>query len=143
MVTKNSAGNILDLMVKTEEVKTIWVNFIDNFEVELKYLPRSELQKIAKRSTVSGWERHQKVDKLDDDNYLRNFVEKTMVSWRGLTQKTLAKIIPVKVTNPDEELIFSVENAFQLLKNAYDLDTFVTNAVMDLSRFTEEAEKKI
>lgn len=136
-------GSLTELIVKPEEVKTIWVTFIDNFQLQIRYLPRFELQKIAKRSTVMGWERHQKVEKLDDDNYLRNFIEKTIVSWKGLTQKTLAKILPVKVTDPDAELDYSVENAFQLLKNAYDLDTFITNAVMDVSRFTEEDEKKI
>lgn len=136
-------GNLTDLMAKPEDVKTVWVTFMDNFQLELRYLPRFELQKIAKRSTVLGWERHQKVEKLDDDNYLRNFVERTIVSWKGLTQKTLAKILPLKIVDPDAELEFTVENAFQLLKNAYDLDTFVTNAVMDLSRFTEEGEKKI
>jgi len=136
-------SSISELMIKNEEVKTVWVTFVDDFKIELRYLPRFELQKLAKKSTVAGWERHQKIDKLDDDIYLRSFIERTIVSWKGLTQTTLAKIIPIKVTNPETELDFSIDNAFQLLKNAYDLDTFITNSVMDLSKFQDESEKKI
>jgi hypothetical protein len=140
-------------MVKISEMlekdeRTLWVKYLDNFEIEIRYLPRSELSRLVERSKETTWDKkdHTKVERMNSDSFYTNFINKVIVTWKGLTALTLAKMIPVKIDDPNQEIDFSFENAFTLIKNAYDFDVFLQNTCMDLDKFSGERledEKKI
>jgi len=137
---------IEDLMEKDQ--RTVRVKYIDEFELEIRYLPRSELGRMVEKSKESYWDKkdHTRLDRMNSDSFYTNFIKKVLVSWKGLTALTLAKMIPVKLDDPNQEIDFSFENAFQLIRNAYDFDVFLQNTCMDLDKFSgerAEAEKKI
>lgn len=138
--------NIKDLML--EVPKTIVVHYIDDFYIELKYLPRSELSKIFEESKKIVWDKrdHTKKEEIDVDAFYKKMIDRVLVGWRGLKASTLAKLIPIKITDPDIEIEFTPENALILLQNAYDFDMFIQRIVTDIEKFNAEqfeAEKKI
>ena len=132
-----------------EEEKTLWVTYLDDFSVNIRYLPRRELAKISEGSTEITWDKktHTRIDKVNTDRFYSRFVEKAILGWRGLTLKTLAKIVPIKLgdSDPASEVVFTKENAIELLRSAYDLDSFLQDAILDVQRFDGEqvdAQKK-
>ena len=134
-------------LIKAEKRKTT-VKYMDNFEITINYLNRAELQKLVEKSTEILWDKqsHTRIDKMNRDTYYKKFANEVLISWSGLTQSTLAKMLPIEISNPDEVIEYSEENAIMLLSNAYDFDLFVQGCCMDLERFQsekEEAEKKI
>lgn len=138
--------NIKDF-VKEEEQRTTWVKYMDEFEIEIKYLPRKEFQRIYQKSLQYVWDKkdHVKIEKPNEEAFNRNFVNKVFVSWKVLKASTLAKIIPLKYDDPNLDFPFTPDNACFLLDNGYDFSAFIFNAVRDLQNFEadeEEAEKK-
>lgn len=138
---------IKDLLA-TEE-KTLWVRYTDEFEINIRYLPRRELARISESSQEVTWDKktHTRIDRVDTEKFYSKFVEKAILGWRGLTLKTLAKIVPIKLgdSDPTNEVVFTKENAIELLRSAYDLDSFLQDAILDVQRFDSEqidAQKK-
>ena len=139
--------NIKDF-VKEEEAKTTWVKYLDDFEIEIRYLPRKEFQRIYQKSLQYTWDKkdHVKIEKPNEEVFNRQFVQKVIVGWKGLKASTLAKIIPLKYDDPNLDFPFTLDNACFMLDNAYDFSAFIFNAVRDLTSFESEeteAEKKI
>jgi hypothetical protein len=132
---------IKDLLALEKE-RTIWVRYIDNFEINIKYLPRRELIRISETSQDTIWDKkaHTKINKLDTDRFYTKFVEKAILGWRGLNLKTLSKIIPINLDgqNLEAEVPYTKENAIELLKNAYDLEAFLQDSIFDIGKFEEE-----
>jgi hypothetical protein len=133
-----------------EEEKTIWIKYLDDFEINIRYLPRRELVKISEDSTEITWDKktHTRIDKVNTDRFYSRFVEKAILGWRGLKVSTLAKIVPIKLDgqDPESEVEFTKENAIELLRSGYDLDSFLQDAILDVQRFDAEqgeALKKI
>jgi hypothetical protein len=138
--------NIKDILVKTE--KSSWVKYIDDFEINVRYLQRSELQKLMERSKSITWDKkdHTKVEKLDTDLFYKLFIDRAIINWRGLTAETLKKMLPIETDDLTIDIPFNVENALELLRGAYDFDTFIQHTVLDIESFNKEqleVEKKI
>jgi len=143
------AIRIEDLMVKDD--RTVWLKYSpapeNEFEVEIRYLPRADLARIWDRSQVTKWDKrtHVQVKEQDRESFYKMFIDKVFVGWKGLTVATLAKMIRIKVEDPSVEVPFSAENAFVLMSNAYDFDIYIQQAALDIGNFEEEkteAEKK-
>jgi hypothetical protein len=132
--------SIQDLMDPAFEQKTIWVKYLDTFEIELRFLSRAEMTRILDKSKRWEWDKkdHSKIERLDSEKFYQDYVAKVFAGWKGLTQAVLARMLPVKVENPDAEVPFSVENAALLMRHAYDFETFVQGVVMDIERFREQ-----
>jgi copper oxidase (laccase) domain-containing protein len=124
--------------------RTIWVQYLDTFEVELKFLSRFEVTKILEKSKTFIWDKkdHTKIEKLDSEKFYTDLASKVFAGWRGLTQRVLAKMLPVKIIDPDEEIIFSLENLIELMRNAYDFIEFIQNIIMDVERFQSEKKEE-
>jgi len=136
--------SIKDLVDPSFTERTIWVQYLDTFEVQLKFLPRFDVNKILEKSKTFIWDKrdHTKIEKLDSEKFYTDLVSKVFAGWKGLTQGILAKMLPVKIINPDEEIVFSFENAVELMKNAYDFDIFIQNIIMDIERFQSEKKEE-
>ena len=139
-------ATIKELIDPAFKEKTIWVKYLDDFEIEIRYLHRSQIQKITERAKETTWDKktHLPVEKLDRDKLYKDFISQVIVNWRGLTGETLSKMLPVKVDDPKMIISFSEENAFEILKDAYDFETFINQMVMDIEKFqTGNKEEEI
>ena len=123
--------------------KTVTMDYpgIDGFTVDITYLAREELLKLRNRCLKQRFNKktRQFEEELNDDRFLTEYVKGVIQSWSGLKYSRLEELLLVDVShlNPEDELLFSQENAELLMKNAPDFDTWVTETVSDLENFTD------
>jgi len=122
--------------------KTITLDFQDmeGFVVELTYLAREELLKLRNKCLKQKFNKKTRAfeETLDEDAFLVEYVKAVIKSWTGLKYKYLQEIILVDIgsLDPEDELLFTHENAELLMKNSPDFDTWVTESVGELENFT-------
>ena len=123
--------------------KTVTMDYpgIDGFTVDITYLAREELLKLRNRCLKQRFNKktRQFEEELNDDRFLTEYVKGVIQSWSGLKYSRLEELLLVDVSHldPEDELLFSQENAELLMKNAPDFDTWVTETVSDLENFTD------
>jgi hypothetical protein len=100
------------------------------------------MRKIGEKATEYYWDQkdHTRKEKMNSEKFYKDFISKVFIGWNGLKVKTLAKIFPIAIENPEMEIPYSEENAIELMREAYDFDTFIQNVVMDIEKF--QAEKR-
>ena len=129
---------LAELMVDT---KTAWIEFpgADGFEVEVANLSRKELLNLRKRCIKTKFDRktHQAVEELDEDKFVHEFTKATVKNWKGLKLKYLEELILVELADndPEEELVFDLDNAESLVQNSADFDNWINEVVFDLANF--------
>ena len=126
--------------------KTVWEEYpgLGGFEVELAYLTRDELMKIRDKSTNTKISRRTRKpeDEVDNDLFQSLYFKAVIKNWRGLKYKYLAKLVPVDlsaVTDLDDELEYSEENAEALMKNCSDFDGWISSVLDDVQNFTQSS----
>lgn len=130
--------NLKDLAV---DVKTVWVPFegVKGFEVELSYIPRTEMTKILRDCQISKMSRQtRQIEKtLDEDKFLKKFVDRAIKGWKGLTPKKLEEFVVVEYPeeSADIEIPFSKESAEFLLKESQMFDDWVNEKIGDIDSF--------
>ena len=123
--------------------KTITMDYpgIEGFEVQVTYLAREELLKVRNKCLKQKFNKktRQFEDELDDDRFLKEYVKGVIKGWTGLKYANLGELLLVDVSamDPQDELIYSLENAEILMKNSSDFDTWITEVTGDLENFTE------
>ena len=136
---------LTELMVDT---KTAWIEFpgCDGFEVEVANLSRKELLNLRKRCIKTKFDRktHQAVEELDEDKFVHEFTKATVKNWKGLKLKYLEELILVELADndPEEELVFDLDNAESLVQNSADFDNWINEVVFDLANFRGKSETK-
>ena len=138
--------SIKDLMAPGLSGRTIKIKYIDDFEIEIRYLPRSEMRKIGEKATEYYWDQkdHTRKEKTNSEKFYKDFIPKVFVGWSGLTLRTLAKFLFVEGDNPEMEIPYSEESAMILMQNGYNpkleyqFDLFIQNVVMDIEKFQSE-----
>ena len=134
-----------ELMVDT---KSAWVEFpgCEGFEVEAANLSRKELVALRKRCIKTKYNRrdHQAEEELDEEKFVAEFTKATVKNWRGLKLKYLEDLILVDLADndPEEELIFTLEDAEMLVQNSTEFDTWINEVVFDLANFRGGTERK-
>ena len=122
--------------------KTVAVDYpgMDGFSVDICYLAREELLKLRNRCVSQKFNRKTRAfeETLDEDKLLVEYVKAVIKGWKGLKYSYLEELLLVDISSldPDDELLFSQENAETLMKNAADFDTWVTEVTGDLENFT-------
>lgn len=129
---------------------TTWVEFpeIDGFEVNIRFLNREDLMKVRNASLTYKFNKRtrQREEEIDNDRFLENYAEKAIVGWRGLKVKHLPVLLPVDISAMDatEEIVYSEEEAVELLKSSSIFDQFVTDAMNDFEQFSKKkAEENV
>ena len=137
-------ASIRDLMDSDIKGRTIKVKYLDDFEIEIRYLSRSEMRKIGERATDWYWDQkdHTRKEKMNSEKFYKDFIQKVFVGWSGLTTGTLAKMLPIKIDDPEMQIPYSEENALELMREAYDFDIFIQNIVVDIEKFQEEKREQ-
>lgn len=131
--------------ISAKDELTTWAEFKDGFKLEVRYMSRSELQKLSKKCTSNRFDpkTHQRLTELDPDKFVPQFVKATVRGWSGLTPNKLANLIRVDLSSIpeekwDDEIAYSPEQMAYLMKNCYDLDTFLNTVVTDLTWFQSQ-----
>ena len=123
--------------------KTVTIDFpgYTGMSVDLCYLAREELIKLRKKCITTKWNKktHQAEEELDDDKFLVEYTKAVIKGWSGLKYRYLEELLLVDIgeLDPDDELLYTQENAELLMKNGTSFDTWVTETVGELENFTQ------
>ena len=138
--TQNEVVSLASLLTPS---KTITMEYpgIEGFSVQITYLAREELLKVRNKCLKQKFNKktRQFEDELDDDRFLTEYVKGVIKGWSGLKYANLGELLLVDISayNPEDELIYSQDNAEVLMKNSPDFDTWITEVTGDLENFTE------
>ena len=122
--------------------KTVTIDFpgYAGMSVDLCYLAREELIKLRKKCVTTKFNKktRQPEEELDDDKFLLEYCKAVIKGWKGLKYRYLEELLLVDISalDPEDELIYTQENAELLMKNSSNFDTWVTETVSDLENFT-------
>lgn len=128
--------SLKNLLVASKDVQVDFPGF-DGFKINLAFLSKDTLVGIRKKSTKQSFKGRQVSEEIDDELFLKLYVEAAIKGWSGLKIKYLEQLAPIDTTglDPESELPFSSENALFLMKNANTFDLWVSETVSDLSNF--------
>lgn len=134
--------SLSSLLVPSKELEVEFPGMPD-FKLKLAFLSRETLVKIRKKATKTHYKGRQPIEELDDDLFLKLYVESTVLGWTGLSMEYLEQLAPVDVSgkDPKAQLAYSPENALQLMKASSTLDSFVSETVGDLGNFSKNSSK--
>lgn len=130
------------LLVPSKEVESEYPG-MPGFKVNLTFLSRETLLSIRKKSTKTTFKNRQAVDELDDELFLKLYVNATIKGWSGFKYTYLDQLAPVDLTGKDPEtlLAYSEDNALAIMKSSSDFDAFVAEVVSDLGNFSKNSLK--
>lgn len=122
--------------------KAIEVDYpgLEGFKINTSFLSREELVKLRKKSSRTVYKNRQPSEELNEELFLKLYVEATIKGWSGLKFKYLEQLLLVdisKIKDPETCMDFSMENALVLMKNSADFDAFISDTVSDLQVFTK------
>jgi hypothetical protein len=123
---------------------SIWAEFpdIDGFEVQLRFVTREDLLKIRSSSLTYKFNKRtrQREEEVDNDKFLERYAERAIIGWKGLKIKHLPSLLPADISslNPEEEIVYSEEEALELLRNSTVFDQFVTDIMNDFEQFSKK-----
>ena len=121
--------------------KSVEVEFpgMPGFVINVAFLSRETLINIRKKATKTTFKNRQPQEELDDELFLKLYVENAVKGWRGLKISYLEQLAPVDVStlDPNSELGYTSENALYLMKNSTNFDSFVSEQVSDLGNFSK------
>jgi hypothetical protein len=112
---------------------TVWAEYKDGFEVELRFTPRAKLRTITERSLVREWVEHQMRQAPDQKKYAEIVAKEVIVNWRGLTGDVLRQM--VLLDDYPADVPFSVEDCAWLLTTAYNFDIWVQQVSTEIEYF--------
>lgn len=135
----DSSISLASLMTPSKTV-TIEFSGYTGMTVDLCYLAREELLKLRKKCVTTKFNKktRQPEEILDEDRFLTEYVNSVVKGWSGLKYRYLEELLLVDVADldPDDELLYTQDNAELLMKNSNEFDTWVTETVGDLENFT-------
>lgn len=131
--------NLSTLLVPTKSIEVDYPG-LEGFKVNIAFLSREELVKIRKKSSKTVYKNRQPSEELNEDLFLKLYVEATIKGWSGLKYKYLTQLVLVDLSSvKDLEtcMEFSLDNALLLMKNSVEFDSFISETVSDLQVFTK------
>lgn len=131
------------LLVPSKNVEVDYPGF-ENFKISVAFLSRETLIGIRKKATKQTFKNRQAVEELDDDLFLKLYVQASIKGWKGFKLSYLAELAPVDLTGQDteDELEYSEENALMLMKSSSNFDAFISDIVTDLGNFQKSSVSK-
>jgi hypothetical protein len=126
------------LLVPSKEIDVEYPG-MPGFVVSVSFLSRETLQNIRKKATKTSYKNRQAQDELNDELFLELYVQNSVKGWKGLKLAYLERLAPIDLTGQDmeSELDFTQENALYLMKSSADFDSFISEQVTDLGKFSK------
>jgi len=128
--------------------KSIEVDFpeIEGFKVTVSFVPREDLVKIRNQALVYKFNKRtrQREEEVDNEKFVELYSERVIKGWKGLKIKHLPKLLAADIAglSPEEEIVYSPEEAVELLKNSTLFDQFITDTVNDLEVFSTKKREE-
>lgn len=138
-----SSLSLKNLLVPSKTVEVEYPGF-SGFKVKVSFLSREVLVNIRKKATKNTFKNRQMTEELNDDLFLKLYVEAAVKDWSGLKLSYLEQLCPVDLSgqDPDDYLEYSEENALFLMKNSSNFDAFISETVTELGNFQNISAKK-
>jgi hypothetical protein len=114
------------------------VDGFPGFEVKLLFLSKAEMQKLQKAATKVSFVKNQKTEEMDWEIFLKAFSKNCVLDWKGFTLEHAANMLPIVVpknTDMTQEIEFSDEEAYYLLKNSTIFEAWLNNNVLEINSF--------
>jgi hypothetical protein len=124
--------------------KTVTLDFpgYKGMTVDVCYLAREELVKLRKRCVTTKFNKktHQPEEELNEEKFLEEYCKAVIKNWTGLKYRYLEELLLVDISNldPDDELVYTQDNAETLMKNSTTFDTWITETGGELENFTQD-----
>lgn len=120
---------------KKQTSPTVWAEFIDGFEVEIRYRSREELQEMISEVRTRRWDAKANaiVEGLDEVKYRKAMASEIVINWRGLSAQVLKKLV-ILDDYPESEVPYSPEDCVWLLKES-KFDVWVQNICSEVEAF--------
>lgn len=128
------------------DVKEAWVSYpgIEGFELKLAYLSRQRMVKLRKDCLITKIDRKTRVpmEVLDEDRFIEEFVKAAIKDWKGLTIGKLEELVPLDLSEatPETEIPFSSDDAFVIVKNSAEFETWLNEVIFDLQNFRSRGD---
>lgn len=123
------------------------VEFKDGMFLTVNHLPRPALQKIYKESQTMrlNYKTQIRESTLNNDTFSTKFVDEVVIGWRGFTPAKINSLIAIELSGfsdeeKNQEIPYDSGQMAFLVKNAYDLDSFLQGYVQDLANFEPERD---
>ena len=131
------------LIVPSKEIEVEYPGLPD-FKIKVAFLSREILVGLRKKATTISFKNRQPVEELNDELFLKLYVDSAIKSWSGLKLRYLEQLVPVDLgdNDPDTELEYSPQEALSLMKASADFDSFISETVNDLGKFQKSSSKK-
>lgn len=134
-----------DLSLKELMVPSRIVNIeypgLEGLTIDICYLARESMNKLRTKCVSSKFNKKLRSfeDVLDEDKFLEVFVKETIKGWQGFKYKYVEEFLLVDISkvNPEDEMVFSQDNAVQMMKNSSSFDEWVMEVISDLENFTQ------
>lgn len=138
--------SLIKKLMINEKVVSVEFPDTDGFFVDVCYLSKEKLLKLRNQSMKISWNKRtrQREEEVDSDKFLELYSEAIIKGWKGLTVKVLAELLPIDMTDsdPDEEIAYSKDEAFFLLKNSTIFDQFINDTLNNFSVFEDERKEE-
>jgi hypothetical protein len=137
----------LQSLLTPEKVVEVDYPGFEGFKLKIAFLSREEIVKIRKKCTVTKFDKRtrQPQDELDEELFLKTYVNSVVKGWSGLKFRYLQELMLVDlstVEDVEQELEYNQDNALVLMKNSQELDGFVTDITSNLANFTKYSSVK-
>lgn len=112
----------------------VWIQFDEDTEVCIEYIPKDEIIRILEESTTTRWVRHQPVREADSVEADRRLGRRAVKGWRALPDRP-------GFTVDGQPYPYTPENCDTLMTKWAAFSSFVNRVCIDLQRFVA-AEKE-
>lgn len=131
-------ASIKSLLVPSKDIDVEYPG-LPGFVISISFLSRETLQNIRKKATKTNFNRGKTTEELNDELFLKLYVDASIKGWKGLTLEYLAQLAPVELgdANPAEEIAYSPDEALALMKASSSFDSFISEQVTDLGNFSK------
>lgn len=131
------------LLVPSKNIQVEYPGFPD-FKIDVAFLSRETLVGIRKKATKTTFKNRQATEELDDELFLKLYVQASIKGWKGLKFSYLEQLAPVDLSGQDmeQELEYTDENALFLMKSSSNFDAFISDMVTDLGNFQKNSVSK-
>jgi len=127
-------------LIAKETVIDVEFPDIEGFIVKLVYLGRDDLLKIRNSSLGYKFNKRtrQREEEVDNEKFVEEYARRAIKGWSGLKVRHLPKLLPVDISgqNADEDVVYTEEDALDLLRSSTVFDQFVTDALNDYEKFS-------
>lgn len=135
----------LKTLLLPEKVVTFDFPGLEGLTFDLAFLSKESNQALYKKclKTKFNARLRQPEEEFDDEMFLELFVASVVKGWSGFKLKYLRDLVlsDIPLSNEEEELDYSQENALELMKNSSIFDNWVSEVISDLGNFTKNNSK--